>query len=307
MSKFKKDSVSRTQSTALRKRRRGVTRLGKGWQKYFEEFQNALAPQALIIRDVDGDGNCLFRAVADQIGGNEDNHRHYRKIALRHIRENSKLYSNFLLEDETIDEYVKEMEEDGTWGGHFELAALSGALGCNFYVHQLGEDPVLIGGLTEVSKAKSRTYHLAYSGGHYCSIRKIGDQGSSTVKQINMFTKLKEEEQKLSEDEQKLVEKKSEITSTDVVAAQKKADANKIHCDEESKDVEPQVIAQDASQTTSQASTRGIQNDEMREKATTNSKLRVRAQGKVINDNAKCPCGSKSKYKKCCKKFADNF
>ena len=32
-----------------------------------------------------GDGNCLFRSVADQIEGNENNHAFYRKSAVKNL------------------------------------------------------------------------------------------------------------------------------------------------------------------------------------------------------------------------------
>lgn len=37
------------------------------------------------MRDVKGDGNCLFRSIADQIDGDEDMHGIYRNIAVEYI------------------------------------------------------------------------------------------------------------------------------------------------------------------------------------------------------------------------------
>jgi len=41
--------------------------------------------QRFAIYDIVGDGNCLFRAIADQIEGDEHQHRKYRQIAVDHM------------------------------------------------------------------------------------------------------------------------------------------------------------------------------------------------------------------------------
>ena len=39
--------------------------------KYYKDLNNQLGALALEMRDVGGDGNCLFRSVSDQIEGEE--------------------------------------------------------------------------------------------------------------------------------------------------------------------------------------------------------------------------------------------
>ena len=50
-----------------------------------------------------GDGNCLFRSVADQLEGNEKLHRKYRQDAIDHITAHQDDFSPFIEDDETID------------------------------------------------------------------------------------------------------------------------------------------------------------------------------------------------------------
>ncbi len=52
------------------------------WKKHFEEFQTVLSRKGLTMKDVEGDGNCMFRAIADQLEGNENLHEKYRILAL---------------------------------------------------------------------------------------------------------------------------------------------------------------------------------------------------------------------------------
>ena len=42
------------------------------------KFKQQLAPMMLKVVDIDGDGNCLFRAIADQVDGDESFHHLYR-------------------------------------------------------------------------------------------------------------------------------------------------------------------------------------------------------------------------------------
>ncbi len=53
-----------------------------------------------------GDGNCLFRSIADQLEGKEKLHMKYRQEAVDHIEQNKDQYSPFIEDDETIDQYL---------------------------------------------------------------------------------------------------------------------------------------------------------------------------------------------------------
>jgi hypothetical protein len=43
-----------------------------------KKFKEQLSPLCLKVKEMDGDGNCLFRSVADQIDGDESLHATYR-------------------------------------------------------------------------------------------------------------------------------------------------------------------------------------------------------------------------------------
>ncbi len=44
-------------------------KLSKDYYQYFKAFNSEILPLKIMLRDVGGDGNCLFRAFADQIDG----------------------------------------------------------------------------------------------------------------------------------------------------------------------------------------------------------------------------------------------
>ena len=82
-----------------------------------EKFKNQLSPLCLKVVEIQGDGNCLFRAIADQLEGDEKKHCQYREAAVRYIKQNKELYAPFLDEDETLEQYCHEMSQDAIWGG----------------------------------------------------------------------------------------------------------------------------------------------------------------------------------------------
>jgi len=76
--------------------------------------------QGFVIHNVVGDGNCLFRAIADQIESDEHLHREFRQIPVNHVAIYKAYMQAFIDETEDIDSYLNKMKLDGTWGGYFE-------------------------------------------------------------------------------------------------------------------------------------------------------------------------------------------
>ena len=89
----------------------------KRYEADMAKFRRQLGGQYLKLKEIGGDGNCLFRAIADQFVGDEAFHKQYRRNAVAYIRENADLYVHFIEDDETIEEYCDDMAKDGTWGG----------------------------------------------------------------------------------------------------------------------------------------------------------------------------------------------
>lgn len=120
-----------------------------------------------------GDGNCLFRSVADQLEGNEKLHRKYRQDAIDHITAHQDDFSPFIEDDETIDQYLSDMQKDGTWGGQIELTALSAVNKFNYIVHQV-DNPSMA--FSNFDWGTVPTIHLSYHlGEHYNSVRLFDD------------------------------------------------------------------------------------------------------------------------------------
>jgi OTU domain-containing protein 3 len=87
----------------------------------------------LTIVDMNADGNCLFRALSDQLFGDYGNHHdEIRSDVCDFMADNQDDFKVFLVfEDDGEEEedakdfesYLKNMREDGEWGGNLELVA----------------------------------------------------------------------------------------------------------------------------------------------------------------------------------------
>ena len=87
------------------------------------------------LKKIAGDGNCLFRAIADQHAGNESLHVTYRDKAVEYIRTNKDAYVHFILDDKTPDQYCDWMAKDRVWGGNIEMNALGMSMKFNLIIH----------------------------------------------------------------------------------------------------------------------------------------------------------------------------
>uniref|UniRef100_A0A7S3JRN2 OTU domain-containing protein n=1 Tax=Aureoumbra lagunensis TaxID=44058 RepID=A0A7S3JRN2_9STRA len=131
-------------------------------------FRTQLMTIGLEIIVVDSDGNCLFRALSDQLycdSGQKWNQ--VRQSIVEFERMNEDAIRPFVEDDEPWDEYLERMARDGEWGGNLELYAASQMYRCNIVIHQLQAPRLEI-----LCPNVSRTLHLSYHGeSHYNSVK----------------------------------------------------------------------------------------------------------------------------------------
>lgn len=108
---------------------------------------------------IKGDGNCVFRAVSDQLYGNEDHHMVLRAQAVEFMALSRDLMEAFVI-GESYDEYIGRMAKEGVWAGHLELQALSVALQVNIIVHHLQTAPAILNNFSYDNPALHLSFHL---------------------------------------------------------------------------------------------------------------------------------------------------
>lgn len=140
-----------------------------GKQSDISEFRAQLDALGLKIIEVTADGNCFFRALADQLEGDEDKHEAYRKMVVHYIMKNRENFEPFIEDDVPFDEYCHSMGKDGTWAGHMELQAASLVTHSNICIHRKSSPRWYIKNFDD---RDAQMIHLSYHDWeHYNSVR----------------------------------------------------------------------------------------------------------------------------------------
>jgi OTU domain-containing protein 5 len=88
----------------------------------FRTYSDALAMQNLSVVSVEGDGNCLFRAVAHQVYGNESYHMVVRAKCLDYMEVEADFFSQFVEGGkEFFPLYLRAKRMDACWGDDPEI------------------------------------------------------------------------------------------------------------------------------------------------------------------------------------------
>lgn len=90
------------------------------------------------VKEIEGDGNCLFRSLSDQITGDPEGHWDMRCKICDFIEEEREDFEPFMEDDEDFDDYLERMRADGEWGGNQELCAAARLYNALIVVHQFG-------------------------------------------------------------------------------------------------------------------------------------------------------------------------
>ena len=89
---------------------------------YAQALRTSHTP-SLEITPMQGDGNCLFRAISLQVYGSEDMHRTVRTQCLDFMECESQHFKHFIAQDYT--QYIARKRCDGVHGNHTEIQAAS--------------------------------------------------------------------------------------------------------------------------------------------------------------------------------------
>ena len=65
-----------------------------------------LAPLGLTLREVPGDGNCMFRALSDQLHGATDRHLEFRADVVEFMKGHREDFEPFLVDETSFDRHL---------------------------------------------------------------------------------------------------------------------------------------------------------------------------------------------------------
>ncbi|XP_076106352.1 OTU domain-containing protein 5-like [Mytilus galloprovincialis] len=104
-------------------------------------FETSLKEQkGFIIKKMGEDGACLFRAVADQIYGDQEMHGAVRKNCVDYMAKNADYFSHYVTEDFTT--YLNRKRLDNCHGNHVEMQAICELFNRSIEVYQYSLEPI---------------------------------------------------------------------------------------------------------------------------------------------------------------------
>ncbi|CAA0400384.1 putative ubiquitinyl hydrolase 1 [Arabidopsis thaliana] len=90
-----------------------------------ERLRNRLEMFDFTEVKVPGDGNCQFRALADQLYKTADRHKHVRRQIVKQLKSRPDSYQGYVPMD--FSDYLRKMSRSGEWGDHVTLQAAADA------------------------------------------------------------------------------------------------------------------------------------------------------------------------------------
>merc|ERR1711957_678267 len=104
-------------------------------QDYEKEiFLQAMQKRGLEVKNIEKDGNCVFRGIGLLLF--EDQAKHMQVRDQREKYEKNISYQQGLIQ--TFDAYVQNMRLEGIWGDHIELQAAADLYGVDINVYTIG-------------------------------------------------------------------------------------------------------------------------------------------------------------------------
>ncbi|KAM4738401.1 OTU domain-containing protein 3 [Anableps anableps] len=143
----------------------------------YVSFSNQLQALGLKLREVPGDGNCLFRALGDQLEGHSRGHLQLRQETVQYMMSHRQDFEPFVEDDVPFPQHLSNLAQPGTFAGNDAIVAFARSQQVKVVIHQLNAPLWEING---VEKQACQELHIAYRyGDHYDSVRRIGDNSES--------------------------------------------------------------------------------------------------------------------------------
>ncbi|XP_042217822.1 OTU domain-containing protein 3-like [Homarus americanus] len=174
MARKREERAIRNAQRAARKARAS----NGGQDPSFVSLKQQLVAMGLTLREIPGDGNCLFRALGDQLDGTPNTHQKHRQDVVAYMRQNRNDFEPFVEDDVPFERHLSNLAELGTYGGNDCIVAFARLHEVVVVIHQLNAPLWQICG--REGKKNMAELHISYhNGDHYNSVRRIGDCTSS--------------------------------------------------------------------------------------------------------------------------------
>ncbi|KAF7811835.1 OTU domain-containing protein [Senna tora] len=112
----------------------------------------------LIENKVEGDGNCQFRALSDQLYRSSEHHKFVREQIIRQLKSYPEQYAGYV--PMAYSDYLKKMGKSGEWGDHVTLQAAADWYGVKIFVITSFKDTCYIEILPQMQKSGRELFHF---------------------------------------------------------------------------------------------------------------------------------------------------
>ncbi|KAH9703854.1 OVARIAN TUMOR DOMAIN-containing deubiquitinating enzyme 9 [Citrus sinensis] len=130
----------------------------------------------LVENKVQGDGNCQFRSLSDQLYRSPEHHMFVRQQVVNQLKAHPEIYEGYV--PMAYSDYLKKMNKSGEWGDHVTLQAAADSYGVKVFVLTSFKDTCYIEILPHVPKSKRVIFLSFWAEVHYNSIYPEGDINS---------------------------------------------------------------------------------------------------------------------------------
>ncbi|KAF5750396.1 hypothetical protein HS088_TW03G00732 [Tripterygium wilfordii] len=97
-----------------------------------ERLLTRLQCYGFVELKVQGDGNCQFRALSDQLYDTLERHKFVRRQVVNQLKSHPEIYEGYVPME--YNDYLKKMSKSGEWGDHVTLQAAADAYGVKIFV-----------------------------------------------------------------------------------------------------------------------------------------------------------------------------
>lgn len=181
MARKREERAAHSSKRAARRERQS-----NGQDQNFVSLKQQLVAMGLTLREIPGDGNCLFRALGDQLDGTTTNHHKHRHQVVDYMRQHREDFEPFVEDDVPFDRHCNNLAQLGTYAGNDCIVAFARLHQVSVVIHQLNTPCWQING-TESKKGVMELHISYHNGDHYNSVRRLGDYTSGPAR-IKMST-----------------------------------------------------------------------------------------------------------------------
>ncbi|KAG5239683.1 OVARIAN TUMOR DOMAIN-containing deubiquitinating enzyme [Salix suchowensis] len=127
----------------------------------------------LVENKVQGDGNCQFSSLSDQLYHSPEHHKLVREQVIDQLKSQPQLYNGYV--SMAYGDYLKKMSKSGEWGDHVTLQAAADSYGIKIFMITSFRDTCYIEILPNVPKSNRVIFLSFWAEVHYNSIYPEGE------------------------------------------------------------------------------------------------------------------------------------